>query len=184
MKLNIKKYVAVIALGLSISFFAMPFGGQAHAAGAVQATSKAQTKQNVIRAGLKYIGTPYQFGASRSSTRTFDCSSFTRQAFWDGAGVRIPADSRKQAAYVKSVGQTQTNWRNLQPGDLMFFMSYKPSAYSRLNKSNQRITHVGIYMGNGKILHTYSKASGGVKISDIAGTQWEYRYIIGGSAIK
>jgi peptidoglycan DL-endopeptidase CwlO len=184
--LNIRKPIAVLALSATVAAgFVTPFAGQAHAA---VTQAQAQTlAQKVIAAGKRYLGTPYEFGSSRSNTRTFDCSDFTRQAFLDGARIRIPSDSRSQADYVKRIGKTSRYWSKLKPGDLMFFMSYKgfkPSAYYGINKSKQRITHVGIYLGNGKILHTYSKESGGVKISSIDNTHWEYRFIFGGSAIK
>lgn len=142
--------------------------------------------EKVISAGMKYLGTPYEFGSNRNSTKTFDCSAFTRRAFIDGAGITLPADSRQQGDYVKKKGKTTTNINNLKRGDLMFFMSYKgtsASAYSGVNKSSQRITHVGIYLGDGKILHTYSKESGGVKTNSIKGTHWEHRFLFGGSAL-
>ncbi|MFD2382102.1 C40 family peptidase [Paenibacillus xanthanilyticus] len=154
-------------------------GTTAHAASAA-------TAQSVINAGMKYMGTPYENGSSRYNTSTFDCSDFVRQAFLDATGVKLPADSRSQATYVKNKGGTTTNWSSLKPGDLMFFMSYKgtsKSAYAGINKSAQRITHVGIYLGGGKVLHTYSKQSGGVTISKVAGTHWEHRFVFGGSAI-
>lgn len=143
--------------------------------------------QKVIAAGSKYLGVPYEFGSNRHTTTTFDCSDFVRQAFWDGLKLKLPYDSRKQAAYVKQIGATNSNWRQLKPGDIMFFMSYrgsKPGNYKGLNKSTQRITHDGIYLGNGKMLHTYSKQSGGVKVENIPGTHWEYRFIFGGTAWK
>ncbi|MFB9329128.1 C40 family peptidase [Paenibacillus aurantiacus] len=146
----------------------------------------AATAQSVINAGMKYIGTPYEYGSSRSDTITFDCSDFVRQAFLDATGVKLPADSRGQATYVKNRGGTTTNWSSLKPGDVMFFMSYKgtsKSAYAGINKSAQRITHVGIYLGNGKMMNTYSNQAGGVTISKVAGTHWEYRFVFGGSAI-
>lgn len=146
----------------------------------------ASTKvENVIKAGQKYLGTPYEFGSNRNSTRTFDCSDFVRRAFIDGMGLTLPSDSRKQGDYVKKVGKTSTNWKNLKRGDLMFFMSYKgtsKSSYPSSNKLNQRITHVSIYLGNGKMLHTYSKESGGVRVDSIANKHWEYRFMFGGSA--
>lgn len=148
----------------------------------VPATVKAQ---KVIDAGMKYLGTPYEYGSSRSNTSTFDCSDFVRQAFLDGIGLKLPADSRQQGDYVKKIGKTSTNWRNLKPGDIMFFMSYKGSGkskYTNINKQAQRITHDAIYLGNGKILHTYSKESGGVRVDTIEGKHWEYRFIFGGSA--
>ncbi|MBB3111867.1 cell wall-associated NlpC family hydrolase [Paenibacillus phyllosphaerae] len=180
---NMKKTILAATVGLSVMMSAaLPFGdgGQAYAA-----TSTTQANK-IISAGKKYLGTPYQFGSSRYNTSTFDCSDFVRQAFLDGLGVKLPSDSRQQATYVKNKTAETSNWRNLKPGHLMFFMSYKgtsKSAYAGINKSAQRITHVGIYLGNGKVLHTYSNAGGGVTISNIAGTHWEYRFVFGGSAL-
>jgi len=141
--------------------------------------------QKVIDAGKDYLGTPYEYSSSRSNTKTFDCSDFVRQAFLDGAEIKLPSDSRGQATYVKNKGNTTTDWKDLKPGDIMFFMDYKgwkKSDYKGINVSKQRISHDGIYLGNGKILHTYSKDSGGVRIDDIEGTHWEYRFMFGGSA--
>ncbi|WP_010271524.1 C40 family peptidase [Paenibacillus senegalensis] len=151
-----------------------------------KSNASASTKvERVIKAGQKYLGTPYEFGSNRSSTRTFDCSDFVRRAFIEGAGITLPSDSRKQGDYVKKVGKTTTNWKNLKRGDLMFFMSYKGTSKSSYpsNKQSQRITHVSIYLGNGKMLHTYSNASGGVRVDSIANKHWEYRFMFGGSAL-
>jgi cell wall-associated NlpC family hydrolase len=147
--------------------------------------STSSTRNAIIAAGKKYMGTPYEFGSDRSNTRTFDCSDFVRQAFKDGARITLPSDSRQQGQYVRDNGPIKTNWKNLQAGDLMFFMDYKGTSKSAYpsNTSNQRITHVGIYLGNGKILHTYSKDSGGVRIDSIDNKHWEYRFIFGGSAL-
>ncbi|MEK3827347.1 C40 family peptidase [Paenibacillus sp. FSL K6-1558] len=142
--------------------------------------------EKVIAAGMKYMGTPYKYASDRDSVATFDCSSFVRRAFIDGLGITLPADSRQQGDYVKKKGTVTTNWKNLKRGDLMYFMSYKgtsASAYSGVNKSQATITHTGIYLGNGKILHTYSNAGGGVTVSDIAGKHWESRFLFGGSAL-
>lgn len=150
------------------------------------APSPGKTVNAVIEAGKKYLGTPYQYGSDRNSTAFFDCSAFVRRAFQDGAGIKLPADSRQQGSYVKEKGNTTTSISKLQPGDLMFFMSYKgtsKSAYSGYNKAKQTITHVGIYLGDGKVLHTYSKESGGVRIDTINGKHWEYRFLFGGSAL-
>jgi len=160
-----------------------PAGGTT--SGSTATASK--TVQKVISAGMKYLGTPYEFGSSRSNTRTFDCSDFVRQAFLEGAGIRLPADSRSQGAYVRKLGNIKTDWRQLKPGDIMFFMSYKgpgKASYAGINKSSQRITHDGIYLGNGKVLQTYSKVSGGVRIDSIANKHWEYRFLFGGSVVQ
>lgn len=140
----------------------------------------------VINAGMKYLGTPYEFGSNRNTVSTFDCSDFVRQAFIEGAGIKLPADSRQQGQFVRNEGNVKTNWRDLKPGDIMFFMSYKGSNqanYTNVDKFNERITHDGIYLGNGKILHTYSKESGGVRIDTIEGKHWEKRFLYGGSVL-
>lgn len=179
--------MAVTAIFLS----SMPLEGQAYAAQqdnslTIQSTTT-QARQKIISAGMKYLGTPYEFGSSRFNTRTFDCSDFVRQAYLEGANIKLPSNSRTQAAYIKQNGRVTTDWRKLKPGDVMFFMSYKgldASNYKGIDKSKQRITHNGIYLGNGKILQTYSKESGGVRIDTIDNKHWEYRFLFGGSVLK
>jgi len=144
-------------------------------------------REAIITAGKKYMGTPYEFGSSRTSTRTFDCSDFVRQAYLEGVKIKLPGDSRSQAAYAKSNGRIVRRWQDLKPGDIMFFMSYrgsKASNYKGIDKMKQRVTHDGIYLGNGKVLHTYSKESGGVRIDDFRGRHWEYRFLYGGSIVQ
>lgn len=146
---------------------------------------RADAANLAIEAGMKYLGVPYEFGSSRYDITTFDCSDFVRQAFKDGLSLTLPGDSRSQGSYVKSVGKTSSDWRQLQRGDLMFFMSYQGRSaedYEGIDKETERITHVGIYLGDGKILHTYSVASGGVRVDSIAGTHWELRFLFGGAA--
>lgn len=135
---------------------------------------------------MKYLGTPYEFGSNRNTVTTFYCSDFVRQAFLDGTGIKLPADSRQQGQFVRSKGKVSTNWRDLKPGDIMFFKSYEGSSsanYENVDKFNELITHDGIYLGNGKNLHTYPKESGDVRIDKIEGLHCEKRFLFGGSAI-
>jgi len=144
------------------------------------------TIQRVIDAGKRYLGTPYEYGSDRYSTSTFDCSDFVRTAFLEGAGITLPSDSRGQGDYVKRLGRTTTDWRQLKPGDILFFTSYEgsdASDYDDIDKSEATITHDAIYLGNGQILHTYSKTSGGVRIDTMGDDHWEYRFLFGGSAL-
>ncbi|ANE45570.1 hydrolase Nlp/P60 [Paenibacillus swuensis] len=161
-------------------------GGQASVGNTSTGARGTRSVEAVISAGKRYLGTPYEFGSSRDTTRTFDCSDFVRQAFKDGLNLKLPADSRGQGDYVKARGSYKRQWGQLKRGDLVFFMSYKgskASSYAGINKSAQRITHVGIYLGNGQVMHTYSKEAGGVRVDSIQGKHWEYRMIFGGSAI-
>jgi cell wall-associated NlpC family hydrolase len=150
------------------------------------ALNAGQQVEKVIAAGKKYLGTPYEYGSDRSTTTTFDCSDFVRQAIKDALGIVIPADSRQQGAYVREQNTVTTNWHNLKRGDLMFFMDYKgtkASSYTNKSTFSEKISHVGIYLGDGQVLHTYSVSSGGVRVDSVAGKHWEYRFLYGGSAL-
>ncbi|WP_127576678.1 SH3 domain-containing C40 family peptidase [Paenibacillus barengoltzii] len=145
-----------------------------------------QQIEQVIQAGMKYLGTPYEYGSSRSNTDTFDCSDFVRQAYKDALGITLPADSRKQGDYIKSNGTAVYSIDQLKRGDLVFFMSYKGSSaksYQGIDKQSQRITHVAIYLGDGQLLHTYSNEAGGVIVDKLDGS-WVYRFMFGGSVLK
>ncbi|MNP30092.1 Gamma-DL-glutamyl hydrolase precursor [compost metagenome] len=181
----------IVSIIILTSLFASPLGINSISAAddiSQQTTATVSSvRQKVITKGLKYLGTPYEFGSSRSSTKTFDCSDFVRQAYLEGAGIKLPADSRAQGEFIKKNSMYTTNWKNLKAGDIMFFMSYrgsKASNYSGINKRKARITHNGIYLGNGKILQTYSEKSGGVRVDQMDGTQWEKRFLFGGSVLN
>lgn len=149
------------------------------------ATLQAKVEQ-VIQAGMKYLGTPYEYGSSRSTTATFDCSDFTRQAYKDALGIVLPPDSRKQGTYIQNNGTAVYDIASLKRGDLVFFMSYKgssASAYAGKDPNGERITHVAIYLGNGEMLHTYSNSSGGVHVDKLDGS-WVHRFLYGGSVLK
>ncbi|SDN00927.1 Cell wall-associated hydrolase, NlpC family [Paenibacillus sp. yr247] len=147
----------------------------------------AEEIEAVIAVGNDYLGTPYEFGSVRNDTTTFDCSDFIQTIFWDALRFSVPSDSGAQGNYVKSLGPVVTKWTNLKRGDLMFFSSYKgnkASDYDNVNVLTEPITHVGLYLGNGNLLHTYSIESGGVRIDTIAGKQWENRFLYGGSVLR
>jgi cell wall-associated NlpC family hydrolase len=119
----------------------------------------------IILRARTYLGTPYDFGADYGQTRTFDCSSFTKTVFARN-GIYLPRVSRDQARRGDYVSK-----RNLKVGDLVFFSTPSREKYSGLKE----IGHVGIYAGNGKMIHTYGK--GGVKYGSITSGYWEDKYI-------
>ncbi|WP_139491853.1 C40 family peptidase [Brevibacillus dissolubilis] len=144
--------------------------------------------EKVIQAGLKYLGTPYEYASTRSTKTTMDCSEFTMWAYKEGAGIDMGrGGATSQSKYVKANGVYFHDVNQLKRGDLIFFMKYrgyKASDYTGIDAATQSITHIGIYMGDNKVLHTYSKESGGVKITDFQGTSWGYRFIAGGRPYK
>ncbi|QWU15508.1 SH3 domain-containing protein [Paenibacillus sophorae] len=141
--------------------------------------------ESVIGRGMSYLGTPYEFGSSRSDTSTFDCSDFVRQIYLEAANIKLPADSRQQGRWVRENSSAVTDISGLKRGDLMFFMSYKGSsaaAYAGIDKSAETITHVALYLGDGQILHTYSVSSGGVRVDKLSAS-WTKRFLFGGPVI-
>ncbi|WP_054940874.1 C40 family peptidase [Paenibacillus ihuae] len=126
------------------------------------ASVSSSTGQSIVNLGKKYLGVRYQFGASTSTTRYFDCSSFTKYIFAK-YGVNLPRTSVAQSKVGKAVSKA-----NLRVGDLVFF-----SSGSRANGKN--VTHVAVYAGNGKILHTYG--SPGVTVSSLNSGNWKRTYL-------
>lgn len=140
--------------------------------------------EDIISEAASFMGTPYEFGSERFNPLTFDCSDLVQQAVWNSTRMVLPGDSRGQGDYVKALGNVTLDWTQLKRGDLMFFSSYygyRASDYDGIQPLTETITHVGIYLGDGTMLHTYSADSGGVRIDSIAGKHWEYRFLYGGS---
>lgn len=184
-----KGYVSTSSKYLEISGSVPSSGGPVNTspAPAPELPASLQAKvEKVIQAGKKYLGTPYEYGSSRSTTATFDCSDFTRQAYKDALGIVLPPDSRQQGTYIRNNGTAVYDIAKLKRGDLVFFMSYKgssASAYAGKDPNNERITHVAIYLGGGELLHTYSNSSGGVHVDKLDGS-WVHRFLYGGSVLK
>lgn len=126
------------------------------------ASVTSSTGQAIVNLGKKYMGVRYVFGASTSTTKSFDCSSFMKYIF-SKYGVNLPRSSVAQSKVGSAVSKA-----NLRVGDLVFF-----SSGSRANGRN--VTHVAVYAGNGKILHTYG--SPGVTISDLNSGNWKRTYL-------
>ncbi|MDO7904909.1 C40 family peptidase [Paenibacillus sp. JX-17] len=153
--------VVTVGLCATIGFGAVSMIN-APAAQAATASVSSTKGQNVVNYGKKFMGTPYKFGASTNTTKNFDCSSFMKYIF-KKYGVSLPRTSAAQSKVGKAVSKA-----NLKPGDLVFF-----SSGSRANGKN--VTHVAVYAGNGKILHTYGKP--GVTISNLNSGNWKKTYL-------
>ncbi|MDR1043685.1 MAG: C40 family peptidase [Candidatus Adiutrix sp.] len=93
------------------------------------------TGQSAAYTARKYIGVPYELGGQ--SPKGFDCSGLTAYVY-QRHGVRLPRTSAKQAKVGRAVKKSR-----LRPGDLVFFSTAKKG----------RVSHVGIYVGDGKFIH-------------------------------
>lgn len=145
--------------------------------------------ENVIDTALSYLGTPYVYGSNRLEPSSFDCSDFTRWVYLSALGMDLPWDARNQAAYVEALSKRK--YRDISKarrGDLLFFTSFRGNRaadYEGLDASQKPITHLGIYLGDGKIIHSASKKTGGVRIDKIIEKNFhlQYRFIFGGGIL-
>jgi cell wall-associated NlpC family hydrolase len=112
---------------------------------AIAASVAAAARTAAVDHAMSKVGSPYRYGAS--GPNAFDCSGLVSWAF-KKAGKSLPRTSRAQSQVGTPVSRAE-----LQPGDLVFF--YKP------------VSHVGIYIGDGKIVHASTRKSP-VKISDMS----------------
>src|SRR5690606_8371965 len=121
---------------------------------------KGNYAENVIAEAKQFLGTPYEYGSDRTEPSTFDCSDYIRWVFLSSLGMDLPWDSRAQAAYTKAFANRQfTKLEEARRGDLLFFIRYEgddASDYKGLNKEEIPVSHVAIYLGNGKIIHSPS----------------------------
>jgi len=112
---------------------------------------------SAVRRALAYLGTRYRYGGS--SSRGFDCSGFTSYIY-RRHGINLPHSASAQYRIGKPVSRSE-----LQSGDLVFFRT-----------RGQRISHVGIYIGNGKFVHA-SSARGRVRIDTLDSGYYKQRYV-------
>jgi cell wall-associated NlpC family hydrolase len=111
---------------------------------AVAAAAPAAVRTSAMQRALGKVGSPYRYGAA--GPNAFDCSGLVNWAY-KGSGKSLPRSSSALSRIGSPVSKSA-----LQPGDLVFF--YKP------------VSHVGIYIGNGKIVHASNRKSP-VKVSDM-----------------
>lgn len=131
--------------------------GQAHAASATTASAKAD---KIIALAKSLQGkVRYDYGTNNPSRLIFDCSSFTKYVFGKyGVSLKWGTASQKYAG--KYVSKS-----NLQKGDLILFNNGKSS----------KVSHVGIYIGNGQFIHnTIGSSFNGVRINKLS--DYSHRY--------
>ncbi len=114
---------------------------------------------DLVLSAMNFLGVPYRRGGNTENG--FDCSGFTRHVFEMSLGLVLPRRADEQA---KSQSLLQVAKDELKPGDLVFF-----------NTMKRAFSHVGIYVGDGKFIHS-PRTGSEVRIEDMREAYWAKRY--------
>ncbi len=123
----------------------------------VRSTVKSRAAELVVNA-MGFMGVPYRRGGNNAETG-FDCSGFVRAMYEQTIGLILPRRANEQAAATQQIDK-----QDLQPGDLVFF-----------NTMRRAFSHVGIYVGDGKFIHS-PKPGALVRVEDMGGSYWARRF--------
>jgi len=118
-------------------------------------TSKAS---DLVVNALGFLGVPYQRGGNNAETG-FDCSGFVKAMYEQTVGLILPRKAEQQAAATQQIDRSE-----LQPGDLVFF-----------NTLRRAFSHVGIYIGDGKFIHS-PKPGAQVRVENMGLSYWSHRF--------
>jgi cell wall-associated NlpC family hydrolase len=113
---------------------------------------------DVVVGALNMIGVRYRWGGS-SPDSGLDCSGFVRYVFQDTLGMALP----RRAEEMSRVGE-KVRMADLKPGDLVFF-----------NTMRRTFSHVGIYIGGNKFVHSPSTGST-IRVDNLDDGYWEKRF--------
>lgn len=126
-------------------------------------------RDSVVAAAIEAMGRPYRYGGTGADGDGFDCSGLIQYAYGKH-GVALPRTSSEQAREGKKIAK---KLRSLAPGDLLTF-----------SNRGGPVTHVGLYLGDGRFVHS---ATRGVQVSVLSGEdpygRWWYSRWVGARRI-
>lgn len=123
-----------------------------------QAQSGVNSDNAMVSEALNYLGIRYRFGGSTPDTG-FDCSGLVAYSAERSLGLKLPRNAAEIAQQGVSVAKNE-----LKAGDLVFF-----------NTMGRRYSHVGIYLGDDRFVHSPS-AGGVVRVESMTMAYWTKRY--------
>jgi len=121
-------------------------------------TLVASRASDLVVTAMGFLGVPYRRGGNNAETG-FDCSGFVKAMYEKTVGLVLPRVANEQAAATQPIDK-----RDLQPGDLVFF-----------NTMKRAFSHVGIYVGEGKFIHS-PKPGAQVRMEDMGQSYWKVRF--------
>lgn len=116
------------------------------------------TSNQLIGKAMGLLGIHYKFGGTQPETG-FDCSGLVGYVFKHATGLALPHNARAISMVGQNIKESE-----LTPGDLVFY-----------NTRRRPFTHVGIYIGNHRFIHSPS-TGGGVEVVDMREKYWSARF--------
>lgn len=113
---------------------------------------------DLVVTAMGFLGVPYRRGGNTAATG-FDCSGFVRSMYEQSLGLILPRKASDQAQASEKIER-----HDLQPGDLVFF-----------NTMRRSFSHVGIYVGEGKFIHS-PRSGQQVRVESMDESYWSLRY--------
>ncbi|MES2978233.1 MAG: C40 family peptidase [Pseudomonadota bacterium] len=123
----------------------------------VRQTMGNKASELVVNA-MGFLGVPYRRGGNSVETG-FDCSGFVKAIYEQTVGLVLPRKAEQQAAATQDIDK-----KDLRPGDLVFF-----------NTMRRAFSHVGIYIGDGKFIHS-PKPGAEVRVESLGLAYWNRRF--------
>src|SRR5690349_18453933 len=120
--------------------------------------SVADKTSDLVMTAMGFLGVPYRRGGTDADIG-FDCSGFVRSMYERTVGLVLPRLAKEQAAATQPIDKQE-----LQPGDLVFF-----------NTMKRAFSHVGIYVGDGKFIHS-PKPGAQVRVENMEKGYWARRF--------
>ena len=120
--------------------------------------SVVERTSDLVVTAVGFLGVPYRRGGNTAETG-FDCSGFVRAMYNQTVGHLLPRRAEEQAAATEKIDRNE-----LKPGDLVFF-----------NTMRRTFSHVGIYVGEGKFIHS-PRTGAQVRVEDMNGSYWKRRF--------
>ena len=114
--------------------------------------------REVLVNALSLTGVRYKYGG-KSPESGFDCSGFVRYVYQQAGNLTLPHGAHAISQLGKTIPKSE-----LEPGDLVFF-----------NTLRSTFSHVGIYLGNNRFIHSPS-SGGGVRVEDMQDSYWQKRF--------
>ena len=132
--------------------------GQLTAATQSAAQNVSSKAGELVVSAMGFLGVPYKRGGN-SFESGFDCSGFVRAMYEQSIGLILPRRAEQQAAATQNIDKS-----DLKPGDLVFFNTLK-----------RTFSHVGIYVGEGRFIHS-PKPGAQVRVESMSVDYWARRF--------